>query len=148
MLSVISFWTGFTGLTGFYLATKSTKITKFYNWGKSPRPPAAKPQLKHLCSRPWKANAWREAPIILRKRRCTCGEAARLPDERSEEPCEIRLSRSDQVARGQRPSREAYPPTVGRCRRQSLEWCRKRPSKVARGCAPRRLCWSVVHSSQ
>ena len=25
-----------------------------------------------------------------RKRRCTCGEAVRFPDERSEEPCEAR----------------------------------------------------------
>ena len=37
----------------------------------------------------------------------------------------MHLRRSHQVGRGRRPSREAYPPTVGRCRRQSLEWCRK-----------------------
>ena len=53
---------------------------------------------------------------------------------------------------------ETYPPTEGRCRRQSLEWCRKAPrrqvprrakrvalrSKVARGCAVSNKIESLV----
>jgi hypothetical protein len=37
----------------------------------------------------------------------------------------MRPRRRRRVGRGRSPSREAYPPTEGRCRRQSLEWCRK-----------------------
>ena len=47
---------------------------------------------------------------------------------------EIRLRRSRQVARAQSANPEGYPPTEGRCRRQSLEWCRKGPSGRYAGC--------------
>ena len=60
-------------------------------------------------------------PTISAGAKCTCSEAVRSPDAQREELCEIRLSRSDQVARRS----NATEPRSGR----------KRPRKVARGCA-------------
>ena len=80
----------------------------------SPRPPlAGDAVMNHRPTRTGFAYARHHSKV--RKRRCTCGEAVRLPDERSEEPCEARSHRRGRASRVRvRPWSILSPPITHR----------------------------------
>ena len=79
----------------------------------------------------------RDAPAT----RCTCDEVVRLPEATGQAPQGAQAVASSgpptsntrsfakQSRNRVRANCEEYPPTEGRCHRQSLEWCRKAPSE-------------------
>ena len=70
--------------------------------------------------------------------RCTCGEAVRFPDERSEEPCEARLQEG-----AREPRRGCKGPhlKVGALKSETVKTGRIRPLRVARPVDEPRLAY-------